>query len=120
MSRTYLYGIVASGGTPALACAGVACAGVDGASPVQVVAHQGLDCVVSDYRGEEFAAMPKERLVRSLLAHQQVVERVMQGGSVLPVKFGTLLASRQEVRTALAQGHTELAGALASVQGRSS
>jgi hypothetical protein len=82
------------------------------------MAGDGLGCVVSDYGREDLAALPKEELVRSLLAHQQVVEHVMQGHTVLPVRFGTLLDSAAEVPDLLSQGHSQLVSALASIRGK--
>ena len=90
--------------------------GVDGSSPVDTIAYQDLSCVVSGYFGEEFGAMSKEEVVRGLLAHQMVVEHVMREHAVLPVKFGTVLTTSDEVRSLLSQGHSQLADALAWIQ----
>lgn len=110
MAGTYLYGFIEAGQG-----ATIACAGVDGASPVYTVVHQGIGCAVSAYTGEDFEALSKEALVRQLLAHQQVVERVMADRTVLPAKFGTLLKDAQEVRDLLSQGHSRLVDALSSI-----
>lgn len=111
MGQTYLYGVIAGAKEAALGIAGV-----DGVSPAHVVARGDLGCVVSDYKGKDFGALSQERVVRSLLAHQQVVEQVMRDRTVLPVKFGTLLGSSQEVRAVLEQGQAQLGRALASIQ----
>lgn len=113
MGRTCLYGIIEGSAT---AAPGVP--GADGVSPVHVVTHDGLGCVVSGYRGGDLGALPRDRLLRSLLAHQQVVEHAMEGRSVLPVKFGTLLNNRQEVLDLLSQRHEKLRDALASIRDR--
>ena len=112
MGRRYLYGIIESTeeavlGTP----------GLDGASPVCTVVHQGLGCLVSDYRGRELTDLSKEELLGRLFAHQRVVERFVEEHTLLPVKFGSFLSSRQEVCGLLSQGHTTLVGALGSIQG---
>lgn len=109
MARIYLYGIIDS-----VEEAAFGIPGVDGASPVHAVVRQGLACVVSEYRGEEFGNLSKEGLVRRLLVHQQVVERVMRQYTVLPVKFGTLLENPQEALDLLAQGRSQFMGALAA------
>ena len=90
--------------------------GLGGAGPVYTMAHQGLSCVVSDYRGREFGSMSKEEVVHCLLSHQVVVEHVMTEHTVLPVKFGTLLATSDEVRDLLAQGYHQFIDALAWFQ----
>ncbi len=110
LAGMYLYGFIEAGQG-----ATIACAGVDGASPVYTVGHQGIGCVVSEYTGEGFEALSKAALVRQLLAHQQVVERVMADRTVLPAKFGTLLKDAQEVRDLLSQGHARLVDALSSI-----
>jgi DnaJ-domain-containing protein 1 len=71
---------------------------------------------VSDYSSAEFGAMPKQEVIRSLLAHQMVVEHVMREHTVLPVKFATVLASSEEVRQLLAQGHRQFVEALTWIQ----
>jgi len=83
---------------------------------VYAITHQDLSCVLSDYGGDAFGALSKEELVRRLLAHQRVVERVMQDHTVLPVKFGTVLNSSQEVLGLLAQGHSGFVDTLAAIQ----
>ncbi len=89
-----------------------------GGSPVHTVTHMGLACVVSDYPWEGFANLPRAALVRHLLTHQAVLERVMNEHTVLPMKFGTLLASEGEVKALLAQGRTKLADVLDYLRGK--
>lgn len=111
MARTYLYGIIESGNGTALGELGV-----DGISPVRVVARDGLGCVVSGYKGKEFADLSEQHIIRSLLAHQRVVERVMEYHTVLPVKFGTFFTSSREVQALLLRERASLLRALGSIQ----
>ena len=111
MSHSYLYGIVEGASGAVLGFPGAG-----SASPVRMVESDGLACVVSDHGGGDLRTLPREELVRRLLAHQQVVERVMQDHTVLPVKFGTVLDNAQEVLDLLSQGRSEFAGALASIR----
>lgn len=111
MNRTYLYGIVAGADE-----AGLGVVGVGGAGRVRIVAHEGLGCVTSAYRGQAFQALPREGIVRNLLAHQQVVERVMRDRPVLPVKFGTLVRNRGDACALLSQAHSQFADALAYLE----
>ena len=90
--------------------------GVDGAGPVHTVAFNGLECVVSHYRGEDFRTMGREKLVRSLLAHQKVVECAMGERDVLPVKFGTVLNDPEEVLELLSQNHRALTDAMNGIR----
>jgi len=108
MARSYIYGVIPTGQSLAF--------GLCGFPPrpeeVRSVAHGGLGCVVSNYSGEDFTCLPKETLLHCLMAHQEVVERVMQAFPVLPVKFGTLVESDAEVQRLMEQGHRIFSEAL--------
>lgn len=90
--------------------------GIDTSSTVYTVAYKDLSCLVSNYSGGDFGSMTKEEVVRCLLAHQVVVEHVMRGHSVLPVKFGTVLTTSDEAHSLLSQGHLQFVDALAWIQ----
>ena len=111
MYGKYIYGIIDSGNENELDVPGL-----DSSSPVYTIAHQDLSCVVSNYFGEEFGSMSKEELVRCLLAHQVVVEHAMKEHTVLPVKFGTVLTTSDEVHSLVSQGHSQFVEALAWIQ----
>lgn len=84
--------------------------------PTYLVAEDNVACLVSPYQGSPLAALTKEELVQQLLAHQRVVEQIMQNRAVLPVKFGTVLADPGEVRALLSQGQKALLSALDCVR----
>ncbi len=111
LTHVYLYGFVDRGEET-----GLGIPGLDGINPLYSVACGEVGCVVSEYMGEAMASLSREGLVRSLLRHQEAIERVMQGYTVVPVKFGTLLESKDEVRALLHQRHNHLTGALASMK----
>ena len=102
MYGKYIYGIIIGGGDITLGVKGVG-----GDSLVYTIAYQGLSCVVSNYSGKEFSSLSREELVRCLLAHQAVVEQVMKKHTVLPVKFGTVLSTSDEVCDLISQGHSQ-------------
>ena len=113
MTGTYLYGIVERADP-----ANLNVRGIDGTSRVRVAAYGDLGTVVSAHQGAtDFGALPREALLRSLLAYQQVIERVAQRQMVLPVKFGTVLAAADEARDLIAQNRTVLRDAFESVRG---
>jgi len=100
MNARYVYAIIPAGKKLVFEVAGVAghssrvytvpgpqCAAVVSASPL------------ADYRG-----LTRERAVPYLVAHQRVLEAVMQDWPLLPVKFGTVLRNTAQVRRVLAQG----------------
>ncbi len=114
MARTYIYGIIPTSQSSAF--------GPSGFPPrpeeVRTVACRGLGCVVSNYSGEDFASLPKETLLRCLMAHQEVVERVMQAFPVLPVKFGTLVEDESAVHRLMQHGQRTFAETLAQMDGK--
>lgn len=95
----YIYGIIDGSNDT-----GLGISGLDGLGSVYTISHRGVACVLSHYLGTEFTSMSKEEAVRGLLAHQVVVEHVMKKHTVLPVKFGTVLATCDEVQELLACG----------------
>ncbi len=111
MVRKYLYGIIGAE-EPATF-------GVSGFPPspteVYTVVNQGLGCVVSGYQGENFAALDRGNQIRCLIAHQEVIERVMKGHTVLPIKFGTLVEGDDAVRQIIEQGHGRLTQTLKQI-----
>ena len=107
----YIYGIIPGSNETSLDISGV-----DNSTPVYTIADQDLSCVLSDYSGEAFGALSREEVVRALLAHQRVVEQVMQDHTVLPVKFGTLVGNSQEVLDLLSQGHSGFVDTLAAIR----
>ena len=110
-ARTYLYGIAEGASETDLGIPGV-----DGTNPAYILPGDGLGWVASSYGGEDWGNLPREELVKCLLRHQQVVERVMRERTVLPVKFGTTLDSPEELRALLAQADRDLAKVLDSMQ----
>ncbi len=114
MARTYIYGVIPLRRPLTF--------GLSGFPPrpeeVRTVAHKGLACVVSNYPGEDIASLPKETLLRCLMAHQEVIERVMQDHPVLPVKFGTVVEGEAEVRRLIRQSHSRLSHALERLKGK--
>jgi len=102
MYGKYLYGIIIGGGDTVLGIKGLV-----GTSLVYAIAREGISCVVSDYSGREFGDMSREELAQCLLTHQVVMEQVVKRHAVLPVKFGTVLATVDEVHDLITQGHPQ-------------
>ena len=106
MDGKYIYGIIGSSLKTVSGISGL------GSTPIYTIPHHSLNCVLSDYSGGDFDCMSKEEVVRCLLAHQIVVEKVMREHTVLPMKFGTVLATPDEVLDLLSQGHQQFVEAL--------
>jgi hypothetical protein len=108
MAKKYVYGIIPTMDSPTFGASGFP------PRPEQVytVVYRGLGCVVSNYPGEDFISLPKENLIRCLMAHQAVIERVMKHHPILPVKFGSLVEDDGEVQRLIEQGHRKFTQAL--------
>jgi len=71
---------------------------------VSSVGFEGLSMVVSDHPLNHFVVNPE-----NILAHQKVIEAVMsQFNSVIPVRFGTVAATPDEIRNLLDRRYSEL------------
>ncbi|MCX6157397.1 MAG: GvpL/GvpF family gas vesicle protein [Ignavibacteriota bacterium] len=95
----YVYCIIASDCESNFDCAGVG--GDD--DLVTTIGFQGLSMVVSSHPLNKLAVTPE-----NILAHQRVIEEVMKDHSrVIPVKFGTIAATPDEIRNLLDRKYTE-------------
>jgi Gas vesicle synthesis protein GvpL/GvpF len=80
--------------------------------PVRLVRHDGLTAVVSD---------APERLRakrRDVEAHERVLETLFAAGTVLPMRFGTVAADDEAVKTELASGAKRYRELLKRLKGR--
>jgi len=105
----YLYAIV-----PVAGCAGVLENLGDEFHPIE----QGpFVAVTRPTTGMSLAGHDRQELARLLLAHQQVVESVMAGTPVLPVKFATVAPDRASAERCLASGSAEFTAAFERLEG---
>lgn len=106
-SATYVYGVVSA--QRAAAPEGV---GIDD-RPVEVVAEGGVAALTSQVPVDFVEAGRQE-----LLAHTRVLEEAMEGGVVLPMRFGVVLPDEEAVRERLLQPYAEeLAAQLREMEG---
>ena len=103
----WVYAICESGAAEQVYGAGLA------GAPLESVRDDGLAAVISRH-----VEPPDERLGDALVRHEQTVERLMDAGAVLPMRFGSRLADVSALRDALAARHSELVDALDAVRGR--
>ncbi len=113
-SGIYLYAIIPTGDEIIFDVAG---AGSDN-DEVYTIPHSGLAVVVSASLLSDYRGLKQDQAARYLVAHQRVVEAVMQDFSLLPVKFGTVLADEAQVRRLLAQGEALFRSALERFSGQ--
>jgi hypothetical protein len=78
--------------------------------PLRFVAHDGLAAVVSEHDGS--------RADRDdLWSYEQVMERLMLERTILPMRFGTVLADEHEVRSMMRERAEQLRAGLERVRG---
>lgn len=112
----YIYGIVWARGPRNLGKIGIG----DGAGSAEVrtIAWQEIAAVCSESPLVVYETLAREQTVKDLVVHQLVIEKVMGDGTILPVKFGTMVASAEEVVGFLQEGYTLLSEHLSRLQGQ--
>jgi hypothetical protein len=108
MGGLYVYGVTRAGERSAPAGAGV------GDSPVQAIARGDVAALVSEVPAE---SIPPRR--ENLTAHTAVLQAAMDGGPVLPMRFGVLMPDADAVRRDLLEAREGwLTGMLDALDGR--
>jgi len=102
MGEVHVYGVVAASERPEIT-----------AAEVRRIAHRDIAALVSDVESGQLTA------ARVLRAHWQVLEQAGAGCTVLPVRFGTVMAGDGAVVDEfLSPSHDELAARLAELAGK--
>src|SRR5690349_6293959 len=96
-SGVYVYGIVRR-----WPHGDVEAGGVDGAAPIRIVEGEGVCAVVSDV-----PAVWRDAGRSDLQAHDRVLHELMARETVIPMRFGVVMASDAEVRERLLQRHVD-------------
>jgi hypothetical protein len=107
----YLYGIAGPGVPPVSQVYGLA-------GRVSLLEQGGLGAIVGAPPEDGFQELSRERALRLLLGHQEVLEAAMVKAAVLPVKFGTIAPHKTAVQSLLRQKKDMLAELLAEFGGR--
>jgi hypothetical protein len=102
MTATYIYAVIPTGDRGVFDVAGL---GGDN-DEVYTVPHNNIAAVVSASPLADYQGLQRNDTVPYLVAHQRVIETVMQDYPLLPVKFGTVLPDEDTARRLLAQGET--------------
>jgi len=113
MSATYIYAIIPTGEEVVFDVAGMD----NHDDRVYSIPHGDVAAVVSASPVVDYRGLKRDEAVRHLVAHQGVVEAVMQEFAVLPVKFGTVLPDQARVHRLLAQGRKLFRTALEKLTG---
>jgi hypothetical protein len=72
---------------------------------VYTIPYQDISAVVSDSSFVDYTTLPKDQVAKYLLAHQQVIEKVMDSYTIIPMKLGTYAFNIMEVEEILSKGY---------------
>lgn len=101
MEGIYIYGIVDTAEEKSLGIAGITAYG-----EVYTIPHQDISAVVSDSEMVNYTTLVKDVVARYLLRHQQVIEKIMDTYTIIPMKLGTYAFNLREVEEILSKGYT--------------
>jgi hypothetical protein len=107
----YIYGIIKTGGPQEFGKIGIG----EEATPIETIECKDVAAVVSRSPFMIYDSLAKEKIVKDLVTHQFVLERVMESFTIIPVKFGTMVESEDEAIKFLAKGYALLSEQLREV-----
>jgi DnaJ-domain-containing protein 1 len=111
----YIYGIIKTSEPQEFGEIGI---GNNGASRVLTLGSKDIAAVVSRCPLKAYDSLTKERVVKDLATHQLVIEKVMARFTILPVKFGTIVESEDDLITFLENSFSLLNDELSKAKGK--
>lgn len=118
MKGKYLYGIIKKPKDTASNAAGASVVGVY-PERSERVDFDNLSALITDAEFEDYSLLAKEEVVRKLTSHQLQMEKIMLNfGTILPVKFGTILKNEEEVKSVLKKGYFFLSDTLQKMENK--
>jgi HD superfamily phosphohydrolase len=72
---------------------------------VYTIPYRDISAVVSDSSFVDYTTLPKDQVARYLLRHQQVIEKIMDFYTIIPMKLGTYASNISEVEEILSKGY---------------
>lgn len=114
MKGKYIYGVIKTEKPHKFGKIGIG----SPATEVTTVWLNNLAAVVSDSPWKVYKSVAKEETVKDLVTHQFVIEKVMEKFTIIPVKFGTMLESEDEVKFFLDKGFFFLRNTLRQMEGK--
>jgi hypothetical protein len=101
MEAKYIYGIIEASEEKVFNTYGFAAY-----EEVYTIPYRDISAVVSDSLFVDYSTLPKDQVARYLLTHQQVIEKVMDSYTIVPMKLGTYALNIREVEEILSKGYT--------------
>lgn len=103
MEVKYIFGIIESAKEEFFGSCGITAY-----EEVYTIPYQDISAVVSDSQFVDYTALPKDHVARYLLSHQQVIEKIMDVYTVIPMKLGTYAFNIKEVEEILSKEYPML------------
>lgn len=110
----YIYGVIGTREGKSFGPIGIG----DRGDEVYVLPYQDIAAVVSGSPIVAYDSIPRETLVRYLAAHQFVIEQVMKGCTIIPMKFGTIAQAEEEVQKIFKQSYFQLKNTLGAMRNK--
>lgn len=110
----YVYGVIKTSSLQDFGEIGIG----DKGSKVKAAGFKDLVAVVSKSPFMVYDSLAKEKTVKDLVTHQLVIEKVMERFTVIPVKFGTMVVTIDEVIKFMEKGYFVLRNALRKMEGK--
>jgi hypothetical protein len=111
----YIYGIIKTSGAQELGEIGISNKDVP---DVVIIRFKDIAAVVSHGPLMTYDSLAKEKVVKDLVIHQFVLEKVMTRFTVVPIKFGTMVETEDEVSAFLENGYVLLSNELDKTEGK--
>jgi hypothetical protein len=73
---------------------------------VYTIPYRDISAVISDSLFVDYSTLPKDQVARYLLNHQQVIEKIMDSYTIIPMKLGTYAFNTRDVEKILLKGYT--------------
>jgi len=101
MEARYIYGIIEASEEKLFNLCGIVAD-----EEVYTISCYDISAVVMDSPFVDYTLLPKDQCARYLLAHQQIIEKIMDSYTIIPMKLGTYAFNIREVEKILLKGYT--------------
>ena len=85
---------------------------------VYTIPYQDIAAVVSNCEIIDYTNLLKDALARHLLRHQQVIEKIMENFTIIPMRLGTYCIDEDEMRHILAKGYCRIKDIFKEIDGK--
>lgn len=87
-------------------------------SGVYSIPHQDISMVVKDTPFATYGYISRDMLLTCLAEHQSIIEEIMKGTAIIPIKFGTIAKDEDEVMEILDIGYPRFKNAIEAMDGK--